>query len=178
MPQPALNARLLPSSGAVRRGLGHGPTGRVSKCQRLRGPGQRNYRISYIVIPMGFTGRQVGGAGGSAARHRALTHHIIRRCANPDRVICAKRHPACLLCPKPGAGIVRWSRGAGRDDSGGAYGLAGRYAPGWRDPDLKPGQAKLVKAGSDLGASTALHDQPAGRERSQPASARSSPKSL
>lgn len=99
----------------------------------------------YVIIPTGFTEDKYVQYAEARPTDRAHTHHIIAFIREPGNP-WFKNEPI-------GVPFVPAKEGKRGGDGGGAGGqgdfLAG-YAPGMVAPMLKPGQAKLIKAGSDI----------------------------
>lgn len=100
--------------------------------------GTQPYR--YVIVPTGFTRDTWVRQAEARAGDRAHTHHIVVSIREPDSPWMRREPVGIPFMSKPG------------DDGGvGAQGefLTG-YGPGSMPETLGPGQAKLIKAGSDL----------------------------
>jgi hypothetical protein len=97
----------------------------------------------YIVVPTGFQKDQWVQLAEARPGNRVLVHHIIAFIREPDS--------KWLKDAKPGVPFVPRKHEDGKDDEDDGLGefLVG-YAPGTLPEVLAPGQAKLVKAGSDV----------------------------
>ena len=106
-------------------------------------PAAGTIEYQYIVVPTGFTEDKWVRFSEARPENRQLVHHIIAFIREPDS--------KWLKDAKPGVPFVPKKNKDGEKDEGGRAGdfLAG-YAPGTMPVELAPGQAKLVKAGSDL----------------------------
>jgi len=106
-------------------------------------PAAGTVEYQYIVVPSGFTEDKWVRFSEARPGNRQLVHHIIAFIREPDS--------KWLKDAKPGVPFVPKKNKDGEKDEGGRAGdfLAG-YAPGTMPVELAPGQAKLVKAGSDI----------------------------
>src|SRR5882724_595964 len=106
-------------------------------------PAAGTIEYQYIVVPTGFTEDKWVRFSEARPENRQLVHHIIAFIREPDS--------KWLKDAKPGVPFVPKKNKDGEKDEGGRTGdfLAG-YAPGTMPVELAPGQAKLVKAGSDI----------------------------
>jgi len=103
----------------------------------------------YVIMPTGFTQDRWVQFAEARPGNRALVHHIIAFIREPDS--------KWMKDAKPGVPFVPEKRKKDKknkkddDDEGGFSGdaVAG-YAPGMLAMQLQPGQAKLIKAGSDI----------------------------
>ena len=97
----------------------------------------------YIVVPTGFREDKWVQLAEARPGNRVLVHHIIAFIREPDS--------KWLKDAKPGVPFVPKKHEDGKDDDDDGLGefLVG-YAPGTLPEVLAPGQAKLVKAGSDV----------------------------
>jgi hypothetical protein len=97
----------------------------------------------YIVVPTGFQKDQWVQLAEARPGNRVLVHHIIAFIREPGS--------KWLKDAKPGVPFVPKKHEDGKDDADDGLGefLVG-YAPGTLPEVLAPGQAKLVKAGSDV----------------------------
>jgi len=103
----------------------------------------------YVIVPTGFTQDRWVQFAEARPGSRALVHHIIAFIREPDS--------KWMKDAKPGVPFVPEKRKKDKknkkddDDEGGFSGdaVAG-YAPGMLAMQLQPGQAKLIKAGSDI----------------------------
>src|SRR5437588_10220468 len=104
-------------------------------------PAAGTVEYQYVVVPGGFTEDKWVRFSEARPGNRALVHHIIAFIREP--------RSKWLKDAKPGVPFVPQKKKD--DDEGGPQGdfLAG-YAPVTLPVELAPGQAKLVKAGSDI----------------------------
>src|SRR5262249_39341485 len=114
-------------------------------------PASGAIEYQYIVIPTGFTEDKWVVQAEARPGDRAVTHHIIAFVREPGSKWLSDAKPGVPFVPKS----RRRTEGQTRDDQpredvSGATELLVGYAPGMAAMILKPGQAKLVKAGSDL----------------------------
>ncbi len=103
-------------------------------------PASGTQPYQYVIVPTGFTRDTWVRQAEARAGDRAHTHHIVVSIREPDSPWMRREPVGVPFVSKPG------------DDGGvGAQGefLTG-YGPGSMPETLAPGQAKLVKAGSDL----------------------------
>jgi hypothetical protein len=110
----------------------------------------------YIVIPTGFTEDKYVQLAEARPGNPALVHHIIAFIREPGNSWLKDAKPGVPFVPRERQRQADADRQAGRPPiqqaDGGGFGgdfLAG-YAPGTLPNTMKPGQAKLVKAGSDI----------------------------
>jgi hypothetical protein len=111
-------------------------------------PAQGTIEYTYYVVPSGFTEDKWVTAAEIRPGARALIHHVIVFVREPGSKWLGEAKPGEPYVPP----LVRDEK-TGREHRGeglrqGEF-LVG-YAPGLRPLVLEPGQAKLVKAGSDL----------------------------
>ncbi len=109
-------------------------------------PAKGTVEYQYIVLPTGFTEDKWVSAMEARPGNRILTHHIIAFIREPGSRWLAGAKPGVIFTPDQLP-----KEGGKRKDSGGGFGdfLVG-YAPGVPAEKLEPGQAKLIKAGSDI----------------------------
>jgi hypothetical protein len=104
-----------------------------------------------VVIPTGFTEDKWVTQAEARPGDRVVTHHIIASIREPGSTYLRDAVPGVPFVPKTrkrNDGEARDARST--ENGGGASELLVGYAPGMTAMELKPGQAKLVKAGSDL----------------------------
>lgn len=106
-------------------------------------PAAGTIEYQYIVVPSGFTEDKWVRFSEARPGNRQLVHHIIAFIREPGS--------KWMKDAKPGVPFVPHKDKDGKKDEGGQPGdaLAG-YAPGTVPVELAPGQAKLIKAGSDI----------------------------
>jgi len=100
----------------------------------------------YVIVPTGFTEDKYVQIAEARPTDRKHTHHIIAFIREPGS-------PWLKDAPVNQAFVPE--RGRGGDGGGGGGGLGGGdflagYAPGTIPDQLKPGQAHVIKAGSDI----------------------------
>ena len=138
------------SQGRSRTDRIHGWLGDSDAGQSVGDPGRVPVPTSgtidyqYVIMPSGHHGGQVRAVRRDAADATASTPITsLRSSASPAIEVVEGRANRRGFCPqrKQGRRRRRW-RSSGD--------LLGGYAPGTVAPMLKPGQAKLIKAGSDI----------------------------
>ena len=122
-------------------------------------PASGTIDYQYIVIPTGFTEDKYVQMAEARPGNPALVHHIIAFIREPGSPWMKGAKPGVPFAPREQAreaqARAQAQGGNGQrqqqGDGGGIFGdmLAG-YAPGTLPNIMKPGQAKLVKAGSDI----------------------------
>src|SRR5258708_4657431 len=109
----------------------------------------------YIVIPTGFTEDKYVQLSEARPGNPAVVHHIIAFIREPGNPWLKEAKPGVPFIPRENARRAETESNGDKkknqQQDGGGFGdfLAG-YAPGTLPNIVKPGQAKLVKAGSDL----------------------------
>ncbi len=107
----------------------------------------------YIVIPTGFTEDKYVQLAEARPGNPAVMHHIIAFIREPGNPWLKDAKPGIPFVPRERAREAEANAKHGdkpqREEGGFGDFLAG-YAPGTLPNIMKPGQAKLVKAGSDL----------------------------
>src|SRR6202162_4128565 len=117
-------------------------------------PASGTIDYQYIVIPTGFTEDKYVQLSEARPGNPAVVHHIIAFIREPGNPWLKEAQPGVPFVPRERARRAEAEAKNGdkpRQGDGGGFGdfLAG-YAPGTLPNIMKPGQAKLVKAGSDL----------------------------
>ena len=109
-------------------------------------PAQGSVEYQYIVIPLNLTGDKWVQLAEARPGNRQLVHHIIAFLRPPDSKWMRDAKPGIPFVPQ------RRERSSGRQEGDGAPAaeLLVGFAPGLPPTTLKPGQAKLMKAGSDI----------------------------
>lgn len=102
-------------------------------------PASGTIDYQYIVLPTGLTEDKWVQIAEARPGNRAVVHHIIAFIREPGSKWLAGAKPGVPYVPKKGGG----------GDRGQGEWLVG-FAPGVPPEKLKPGQARLLKAGSDL----------------------------
>ena len=100
-------------------------------------PEKGTIEYTYFVMPTGFTEDKWVQMSEARPGNRAIVHHIIAFIREPGS--------KWLKNAKPGEGYV-----PGKGEGGGQGEFLSGYAPGTVPTALKPGQAMLIKAGSDI----------------------------
>jgi hypothetical protein len=95
---------------------------------------------TYFIVPTGFTEDKWVQMAEARPGNRRLVHHIIAFVREPGSK-WMRDYPV-------NEGFIPNKRGGSGEDGGGQF-LSG-YAPGAPPEMLRPGQAKLIKAGSDI----------------------------
>jgi hypothetical protein len=119
-------------------------------------PAAGTIEYQYVVVPTGFTQDRWVQFAEARPGNRALVHHIIAFIREPDSKWMKEAKPGVPFVPeKPKEDKDKKAKKHKKDDGdddGGAFSgdaIAG-YAPGMYPMQLEPGQAKLIKAGSDI----------------------------
>jgi hypothetical protein len=120
-------------------------------------PASGTIDYQYIIIPTGFTEDKYVQMAEARPGDRTVVHHIIAFIREPGNPWLKDAKVGVPFVPREqerqadGRGNGQQRRGEG---GGGGLGFGGDflagYAPGTLPDVLKPGQAKLVKAGSDI----------------------------
>lgn len=113
-------------------------------------PASGTIEYQYIVTPTGFTEDKWVQSAEARPGARAVTHHMIAFVREPGSKWLREAQPGVPFVPKKGErGRPRTARTDADNSAPYAELLAG-YAPGLPAMILRSGQAKLVKAGSDI----------------------------
>jgi hypothetical protein len=116
-------------------------------------PAAGTIEYQYVVVPTGFTQDRWVQFAEARPGNRALVHHIIAFIREPDSKWMKDAKPGVPFVPeKPKEEKKAKKHKKSDDDDGAAFSgdaIAG-YAPGMYPMQLEPGQAKLIKAGSDI----------------------------
>ncbi|MGD0297150.1 MAG: cytochrome c [Bryobacteraceae bacterium] len=117
-------------------------------------PASGTIDYQYIVIPTGFTEDKYIQLSEARPGNPAVVHHIIAFIREPGNPWLKEAQPGVPFVPRERARRAEAEQKNGdkpKQGDGGGFGdfLAG-YAPGTLPNIMKPGQAKLVKAGSDI----------------------------
>ena len=127
-----------------------------SRCQTFEIPASGTIEYQYIVVPSGLTEDKWVQFAEARPGNRALTHHIIAFVREPESKWLKDAKPGVPFVPVKKKDSDKdkakdKDKDGDDDDDGGQMGefLAG-YAPGTLPETLAPGQAKLVKAHSDI----------------------------
>lgn len=108
--------------------------------QAVEVPAAGTVEYTYMIIPTGFTEDRWIERAEVRPGNRAVTHHVIAFLRSPGSKWFADHERGVPFIPKKG----------GNGEGGGAAELLVGYAPGLPAAILEPGQARLVKAGSDI----------------------------
>ncbi len=108
----------------------------VTMAQKFEVPASGTVDYQYVLVPLNLTEDKWVQAAEVRPGNRALVHHVIAYVREPGSNWMKSAQPGIPYKPKPGEG-------------GNGEHLVG-YAPGVPPNALEDGQAKLVKAGSDL----------------------------
>ena len=115
-------------------------------------PASGTIDYQYIVIPTGFTEDKYVQMAEARPSDRTHVHHIIAFIREPGNPWMKDAKPGVPFVPRERSSEAGTeNRQQNRRNDGGGFGdfLAG-YAPGTVPDIMKPGQGKLVKAGSDI----------------------------
>lgn len=103
-------------------------------------PAAGTVEYTYMIVPTNFAEDRWIERAEVRPGNRAVTHHVIAFLRPKGSKWFAEYEPGVPFVPK---------RGGGEGGGGGAELLVG-YAPGLQPVLLEPGQAKLLKAGTDI----------------------------
>jgi hypothetical protein len=112
-------------------------------------PAAGTIEYQYVIVPTGFTTDKWVRFAEARPGNRALVHHIIAFIREPGSKWMKDAQPGVPFVPEK---RKKDKKDEGDDDDGGAFSgdaIAG-YAPGMYPMRLEPGQAKLIRAGSDI----------------------------
>jgi len=118
-------------------------------------PASGTIDYQYIVIPTGFTEDKYVQIAEARPGDRGVVHHIIAFIREPGNPWLKDAKPGVPFVPKEEerkAELQAGRTGRRNRGEGGGFGgdmLAG-YAPGTMPTTMLPGEAKLIKAGSDI----------------------------
>jgi hypothetical protein len=101
-------------------------------------PAKGTIEYTYVVVPTGFKEDRWVRMVEARPGNRPLVHHIVAFVREPGSKWMKRAEPGVPFIPRKG-----------EDDSFGGEFLVG-YAPGTVPEVMEPGQAKLIKAGSDI----------------------------
>src|SRR5260370_2580321 len=114
-------------------------------------PASGTIEYQYVVIPTGFTEDKWVVQAEARPGNRAVTHQVIASVREPGSKWMREAIPGVPFVPKKRPRKEEPARDERSTDNGsGATDLLVGYAPGMAAMELKPGQARLVKAGSDI----------------------------
>jgi hypothetical protein len=109
-------------------------------------PESGTIEYQYVVVPTGFTEDKWVQFAEARPGNRALVHHIIAFIREPGSKWMKDAKPGVPFVPEH----RKKDKKEDRDDDGFAGDAVAGYAPGMLATQLQPGQAKLIKAGSDI----------------------------
>ncbi|MBI3209409.1 MAG: thiol-disulfide isomerase, partial [Candidatus Solibacter usitatus] len=121
-------------------------------------PASGTVEYHYIILPTGLTEDKWVQMAEARPGNRQLVHHIIAFVREPGSKFLEGQKPGVPFAPKAQRPPAQQQQAGQqpqqrREDDGGGFGqqefLVG-FAPGSPPEVLRPGQAKLLKAGSDL----------------------------
>lgn len=116
-------------------------------------PAEGVIEYTYVVVPTGFTEDKWIQAAEARPGSRNVVHHIIAFIREPGSKFLADAKPGVAFIPKHEerrSGRREGEAALKEEDQGAPPELLQGYAPGLPPAVLRPGQAKLVKAGSDI----------------------------
>lgn len=113
-------------------------------------PASGTVEYQYIVIPTGFTRDRWVVQAEVRPGNRAVTHHVIAFVREPGAGWMRDAVPGVPFVPKKRERRDQGETQRSGEDAGGATELLVGYAPGMAAMILQPGQAKLIKADSDI----------------------------
>lgn len=118
-------------------------------------PASGTVDYQYVVIPTGFTEDKYVQMAEARPGDRAVVHHILAFIREPGNPWLKDAKPGVVFVPRDLERQAEQNKnGQQRRGDGGGLGFGGDllagYAPGTLPDVLKPGQAKLIKAGSDI----------------------------
>jgi hypothetical protein len=116
-------------------------------------PASGTIDYQYIVIPTGFTEDKYVQLAEARPGNPAVMHHIIAFIREPGNPWLKDAQPGVPFVPRERERRAEADAKKGdkpRQQDGGFGDFLAGYAPGTLPNIMKPGQAKLVKAGSDL----------------------------
>jgi hypothetical protein len=114
-------------------------------------PAKGTIEYHYVILPTNFTEDKWVEAFEARPGNREVVHHIIAFVREPNSRWMRDAKPGVPFVPERGRRSREGANNENPENSGvpNAELLAG-YAPGLPEGILRPGQAKLVKAGSDI----------------------------
>jgi hypothetical protein len=141
---PAGNAKDAPAPARFASGWEIGqPDLVIEMPQAVEVPAAATAGYSYMIIPTGFHEDRWVQRAQVRPGDRAATHHIVAFLRPPGSKWFSAYEPGVPFVPQRGAGD-------GGGDSSGTTELLTVYAPGQPAANLPEGQARLVKAGTDI----------------------------
>jgi len=113
-------------------------------------PASGTIEYQYIVIPGSFTEDKWVQMAEVRPGNRAVVHHVIAFIRPPDSKWMRDAKPGIPFVPKKRSAVRPEDQRERNDDIGGGSEFLIGFAPGTVPEVLKPGQGKLIKAGSDF----------------------------
>ena len=113
------------------------PDFEIEMPEAFKVPAQGTIEYHYVVLPLGFKEDRWVVAAETRPMNRAVNHHIIAFIREPGSKWLKDAVPGKVFIP-------------GKGGDGGATDFLTGYAPGTVPDQVKPGQGKLIKAGSDI----------------------------
>ena len=114
-------------------------------------PASGTIDYQYIVIPTGFTEDKYVQMAEARPGNPAVVHHIIAFIREPGNPWLRDAQPGVPFVPRERQRRLEAKGDKRQQQEGAGFGdLVAGYAPGTLPTVLKPGEAKLVKAGSDI----------------------------
>ena len=114
-------------------------------------PASGTIDYTYVVIPTNFTEDKWVEKIEVRAGNRGVLHHILVQSRPPGVPYMAKAKPGIPFTPDPGKAVDEDDTGRGFFFSlNGGQEMVSSYHPGGDASDMRAGQARLIKAGSDL----------------------------
>jgi mono/diheme cytochrome c family protein len=129
------------------------PDAVVEMPNEFRVPATGTVEYSWIVVPSGFTEDKWVEKVEVRAGDRSVVHHVVLFARPPGSPYMKDAKPGIPFTPprRKGTPERRPDTGEGQFYSlGGAAEMVGVYVPGGVPYETKPGQARLIKAGSDI----------------------------
>lgn len=150
---PAGNAKEAPKAVSWVEGWRIGkPDMVITMPQAFHVPASGTIDYQYIVIPTGFTEDKYIQLAEARPGDPGVIHHIIAFIREPGNPWLRGAKPGVPFVPREAAREAQQNGRRNQGGDGGGFGgdfLAG-YAPGTLPNIMKPGQAKLIPAGSDI----------------------------
>jgi len=114
-------------------------------------PAQGTIEYTYFVVPTGFTEDKWVEKIEVRPGNRAVVHHIVMEARRPGTKRLSEAKPGVPFVPSKSANKeTKPDTGAGNLSVQGESEVVTIYVPGGHAYQTRPGQARLIKAGSDL----------------------------
>jgi hypothetical protein len=117
-------------------------------------PARGTIDYQYVIIPTGFTEDKYVQQAEASPSDPSVVHHILAFIREPGNPWLRNMPKGVAFTPKEEMEKQAQAQGGGRrqggGDGGGLGDMVAGYAPGTLPNILKPGQAKLIPAGSDI----------------------------